>query len=237
MSDERFCRSRILYGDEAQIKIEAAKIAVCGVGAVGSFAIEALARIGVGAFELFDFDKVEITNINRQLAALSSTIGRGKAEVIAERIKDINPNAQVKVSKMFIDAQNCADVINCGASVIVDAIDSLASKTVLIAAALKAGVPIVSSMGAARKTDPSLIATAELFKTFNCPMAARMRKTLRAEGFKKANMCVFSTEIPPRETHVSKHGEPKKIGSTPIVTGAFGLHLARLALDEILKDG
>ena len=123
MSGGRFSRSAMLYGKEAQAKIESASAAICGVGAVGSFALEALARIGIGKFYLFDFDAVEISNINRQLCALTSTIGKKKVEVAAARVADINPAAKVLCFEKFIGESNCADIINCSPDVIVDAID------------------------------------------------------------------------------------------------------------------
>lgn len=236
MSGGRFSRSAMLYGKEAQAKIESASAAICGVGAVGSFALEALARIGIGKFYLFDFDAVEISNINRQLCALTSTIGKKKVEVAAARVEDINPAAKVLCFEKFIGESNCADIINCSPDVIVDAIDSISSKAALISSALRAGVPVVSSMGAARRTDASKICVARLFKTFNCPMAARLRKQLRALGVEKAPVeCVFSSEAAPANTHETSGDGKKIVGSTPIVTGIFGLRLAGLALDEILK--
>ncbi len=238
MISPEFSRSAILYGGDAQKKIESATVAVCGVGAVGSFALEALARIGVGSFVLVDADTVDVSNINRQLCALHSTIGKSKTAVMRERVRDINPNARVEIVDRFIDESNCAEFVGLCPDVIVDAIDSLAPKAALAAAALSEGVPIVSSMGAARKTDPLKVAVAELFKTHSCPMAARMRKELRARGFKKGQPCVFSTEIPEAASHVkSGAADAKKIiGSTPIVTGTFGLVLANLALAQILNS-
>lgn len=185
MISPEFSRSAILYGGDAQKKMESATVAVCGVGAVGSFALEALARIGVGSFVLVDADTVDVSNINRQLCALHSTIGKSKTAVMCERVRDINPNARVEIVDRFIDESNCAEFVGLCPDVIVDAIDSLAPKAALAAAALSEGVPIVSSMGAARKTDPLKVAAAELFKTHSCPMAARMRKELRARGIQK----------------------------------------------------
>ncbi len=229
----QFSRSAMLYGDEAQKKIESASVMVCGVGAVGTFALEALARVGVGNFILVDSDVVEITNINRQLCALHSTLGKSKTLVMRDRILDINPRAKVELFDEFIDARNVEKFVGLSPSVIVDAIDSISSKVELAVLALNRGVPIVSSMGAARKTDPSLVETSELFKTKNCPLASRMRKEMRARGFKKAQMCVYSTELVSSESRVE--GEKKIIGSTPVVTGIFGLFLAQLALAEIIK--
>ncbi|MBQ6534125.1 MAG: tRNA threonylcarbamoyladenosine dehydratase [Opitutales bacterium] len=238
MNAERFSRSGALYGAGAREKLASAKVAVFGVGAVGSFAAEALARLGVGEFVLVDFDKVEPSNINRQLCALGSTIGMRKTEVMRSRILDINPDAKVSAINELVSSDNAAEFASLGANVIADAIDSIAPKAALCAAALSAGAPIVSSMGAARRKDPSKVETAELFKTRGCPLAARLRKELRARGFSKGQPCVFSAEEISPETHVASgsEGGGKIVGSTPVVTGVFGLFLAHLALKQILEE-
>lgn len=238
MSDARFSRSKILYGDAAQERFANAHVAVCGIGAVGGFALEALARVGVGHFSLYDFDVVDISNINRQICALSSTVGKAKAEIAQARVSDINPSAKIEVHKKFLDADSVGEIMAAKPDVVIDAIDSLSSKVALIASALGAGVPIVSSMGAARKTDVSQILCAKLSKSFNCPMAAKIRKRLRQQGVKAENMCVFSKEIPSEESHLQSGGEgqSKIIGSSPVITGIFGLMLADLAIKEILKQ-
>lgn len=237
MIQPEFSRSTILYGEDAQLKIESATVMVCGVGAVGSFALEALARLGVGNFVLIDSDTVDLSNINRQLCALHSTVGKSKTAVMRARVLDINPRATVEISDRFVDDSNCGEFVSLRPDVIVDAIDSLAPKASLAAAALSAGVPIVSSMGAARRRNPALVETAELFSTRGCPMASRMRKEMRSRGFRKGQMCVFSAEQVDASSHVrSGSGVSKKImGSSPIITGIFGLTLANLALDVILS--
>ncbi len=229
----RFSRSEILYG--SQKIFEGAKVALCGVGAVGSFAAEALARLGVGEFELFDFDVVEESNINRQIIALTSTLGKNKAELMSERILDINPSAKVKChSNFFIDGSNALEVAQCGADVVADAIDSLSSKISLIAACKGSGVSVVSSMGAARRRDPSKIFRADISKTFNCPLASKLRKGLRERGICSGVECVFSSELPDPKSHIVS-GRDKVVGSSPIVTGIFGLRLAELCVEEILS--
>ncbi len=225
----------MLYGEQAQEKIESASVMICGVGAVGSFVAEALARVGIGKFILVDCDVVELSNINRQLCALHSTLGKSKTSVMRDRILDINPRAQVEVFDEFIDAENVEKFVGLSPNIIVDAIDSISSKVELIATALSKGVEIVSSMGAARKTDASLVEVAELFKTKNCPLAARIRKEMRGRGFKKAQMCVYSTELVTESSRVENSDGKKVIGSTPVVTGVFGLLLAQLALESIIK--
>ncbi len=237
MSAPQFSRSAMLYGEDAQKKIESATVMVCGIGAVGTFAVEALARIGVGNFILVDSDVVDVSNINRQICALHSTVGRSKTSVMRERVRDINPLVNVEIVDKFIDESNCIGFVELSPDVIVDAIDSLAPKAALAAAALMAGVGIVSSMGAARRTNPALVETAELFKTYNCPVASRMRKEMRLRGFSKGQQCVFSRELCGESSHLTSGSADfkKVIGSTPIVTGVFGLMLANLALDSILR--
>ena len=235
MSNGQFSRSAMLYGADAQKKIESASVMICGVGAVGSFATEALARIGVGKFILVDSDSVAESNINRQLCALHSTIGKRKTDVMCDRILDINPNAKVETFAEFIDASNVSRFVQMRPNVIVDAIDSISVKADLACTALSEGVPIVSSMGAGRKTNPALVEVSQIFKTYNCPLASRMRKELRLRGFKRADLkCVFSSELTTSETHITSENSEKIIGSTPMVTGVFGLMLANLALEHIV---
>lgn len=235
MIPERFSRTAVLLGESACEKIASARAVVCGVGAVGSFAAEALARTGVGEFELWDFDAVEESNVNRQLCALSSTLGRPKAEVVRDRILDINPAARVEVRAEFIGAENALSVVGNPAEgrIVVDAIDSIASKAALIFSAAEAGVAIVSSMGAARRRDPSHIMSADIMKTFGCPVAARVRKILRSLGYSGGCRCVFSDEPAPKSSHLSAGAGVKVVGSCAVVAGVFGLRLAGLALSEI----
>lgn len=234
-----FSRSEILYGEAAQDKFRRARVAVCGTGAVGTFAVEALARMGIGGFRLIDSDTVDVSNINRQLCALHSTIGRKKTDVVRARVLDINPDADVKTFDFFICAETLESVFGEKPDVIVDAIDSLEPKALLIKEAVSRGVPIVSSMGAARKKDPLRIKVGDIFETRVCPVAARMRRELRAFGMSKGCMCVYSEEAVSEESHLKSGAENTKkiIGSTPVVTGAFGLVLANLAVEEILSRG
>ncbi len=233
-----FQRTNLLYGDGVCEKLQNAVVVVCGVGAVGSFACEALARLGVGKFYLFDFDVFESSNINRQLCALHSTIGKNKVEVQRARILDINPTAKVEARNVFIDEYIAREIVALAPTVVVDAIDSIASKVALASCALESGVAFVSSMGAARRKNPLEVSTADIFKTMGCPLAARIRKQLRKNGVRKGFKCVFSKELVLKETHISgkdfQSNNEKMIGSSVITTGVFGLNLANLALEEIL---
>ncbi len=233
---EIFSRSAILYGNDALERIANASISLCGLGAVGGYTLEVLARLGVGNFRLFDFDTVEPSNINRQLCALTSTVGKLKTELWRERILDINPKARVEIFNEFIDAANIDKIVS-GVDVVVDAIDTISSKALVIEGAWKASVAVVSSMGAARRVNPLNVCVADIFKTKFCPLASRLRKELRKVEIKGECQCVYSNEALLPETHLNGDGENAKkiIGSSPIVTGVFGLNLANLALIKILE--
>lgn len=239
MSDNRFLRFNILMGDSACQKLASAKVLVCGVGAVGGFAVEILARCGVGNFLIADCDKFELSNINRQICALESTLGMSKTQVQKNRILDINPAANVEIFDGFIDKNSIPKLLEYRPDVLTDAIDTISSKIELIKSAILSDIYVVSSMGAARRTDASFIKTASLSKSFGCPMAARVRKDLRAQNVDISKCeCVFSDESAKPESHIqSGAGSAKKImGSSPIVTSIFGIRLADLAISKILKD-
>lgn len=224
MSD-RLTRCRLLIGDEKITKLANSTVMVVGCGAVGSFAIEALARCGVGNIILIDFDVIEETNINRQIFATDSTIGHKKVAVAHERIADINPNIKVTALDMFFDDK--AD-ISIRPDFIIDAIDTVDSKIALYRWALANKIPFISSMGAARKTDPKYIKIDKLSRTFACPLAARIRKIVREEHLGDFPV-VFSTEAP------VPHGKSdKNFGSIITVTGAFGLYVANYAIQKLI---
>lgn len=204
---QRFDRVARLYGEQAVLRLAQARVAVFGVGGVGSFAAEALARSGVGHIRLVDFDKVCVTNTNRQLQALASTTGRPKAALLAARLRDINPDATVEAVREFYDEEH-ADVLLAttwpGATntfdYVIDCIDSLSAKAHLIATCRGRGIPIVAAMGAGGKTDPTRIRVTDLGRTEMCPLAHQLRKCLRQKhGFarernKMGVLAVFSDE-------------------------------------------
>ena len=237
----RFSRSAMLYGADSAEAFARARVAVCGVGAVGSFALEALARVGVGEFLLVDFDVVEESNINRQLCALSGTLGEKKTRVMRERVLEINPQVRVDIFDAYIDSGNVGEIVAWKPDVVVDAIDSADSKCALLIACADSGIAAVSSMGAARRKNPLAVRTGDIFDTFGCPLASRVRRGLRAAGVPRgAVMCAFSAEAPAEGSHMSCAGGGRKkiVGSTPVVTGTFGLVLADLAIGAILgKSG
>lgn len=244
MTGDRFRRTRLLIGQEGLDRLAEARVLVVGLGAVGSFAVEALARSGVGCLRLVDSDTVEESNCNRQLFALTSTIGHAKCQIARNRVLDINPNCTVDARQCFADAKSIPGLIEDRPDIVIDAIDSLSSKVDLIAAAVEAGLPVISSMGAARKRDPSMIRVADIAQTSVCPLAAAVRQKLRKRGVNKAVTCVYSTEPaapdsierPQGDATVENLHARAPMGSLPTITGIFGLMLANAALDRLLAD-
>ncbi|HEX2985811.1 MAG TPA: tRNA threonylcarbamoyladenosine dehydratase [Caproiciproducens sp.] len=190
-----FSRTQLLLGEEAMAKLKNATVAVFGIGGVGTFTVEALARSGIGTLELFDDDKICLTNVNRQLIATRKTIGKQKVDVMSERVKDINPNAEVVCHTCFYTAENADEFDLSKYSYIVDAIDTVSSKLELIVRAQKANVPIISCMGAGNKLDPTKFEVADIYSTSVCPLARVMRHELKARGVKKLKV-VYSKEPP-----------------------------------------
>ena len=181
MSDP-FIRTRLLVGDEPLDRLRRARVAVFGVGGVGGCCVEALARAGVGTLHLYDDDTVSESNLNRQLAALHSTIGQPKAEVMAQRVRDINPDCQVRAIRMFYLPQNAGQVDLSQYDYVVDAIDLVSCKLDLIETALARNLPIISALGTGTKLDASLLRVSDISKTEGCPLARVIRKELRARG-------------------------------------------------------
>lgn len=190
-----FSRTQLLLGKEAMDKLKNARVAVFGIGGVGTFVVEALARCGVGSFTLFDDDKVCLTNINRQLIATRKTIGKKKVDVMAERIADINPKAAVETHACFYLPENADQFDLSGYDYVVDAIDTVSAKIELIVRAKAAGVPIISSMGAGNKLNPTMLEVADIYKTSMDPLAKVMRHELKKRGIKKLKV-VYSKEKP-----------------------------------------
>ncbi len=188
-----FSRAQLLLGKQAMDVLAASRVAVFGIGGVGSFAAEAIARAGVGVIDVFDDDKVCLTNINRQLIALHSTIGKPKVEVMRDRILDINPRCKVTTHACFYGVETADDVDLSVYDYIIDAIDTVSSKLLLIERAAAANVPIVSCMGAGNKLDPTRLEVADITKTSVCPLARVMRKELKARGIAHLKV-VYSRE-------------------------------------------
>ncbi len=248
--ERQFLRIERFIGRENVELLKRKKVALIGLGAVGGFTLDALARSAIGSFTIVDFDIISETNINRQILALHSTMGRKKTEVAKERILDINPEASVTALDVFAE-EGKYDEIFSGADIIIDAIDSLGPKISLLESAYRSGIPVISSMGAALRRDPSLIRVADLYDSWGCPLARSVRSGLRKRGIGRGIDVVFSPEkvdfkyIPPEEDDeiefddkILRRGRKRvMLGSLPTVTAIFGETLAHLALTKLLpKD-
>ena len=179
LHDGRFTRIERMVGREGLERLSRARVCVVGLGAVGSYATEALARAGVGRLRLIDFDEVRLSNINRQLYALQSTIGRKKCELARERVLEINPACDVEALDLFVHRDTVDAAIAGELTLVIDAIDSFTPKVVLLETVRKRGIPLIASMGAALRTDPTLVRVGPLHEVHNCPLAAKIRKALR----------------------------------------------------------
>jgi len=192
----KFSRTEKLIGPEGINILATSKVAVFGIGGVGSFAVEALARAGIGSLMLVDFDDICLTNINRQIPALHSTLGRPKVEVMKERIADINPSAQVTAVKQFYSSENAENIFIYDWNYIVDAVDTVDAKVDLICRAKHFNIPIISSMGAGNRLEPYSLQVADISKTKGCPLARSVRSKLRKFGINSGVTVVFSPELP-----------------------------------------
>ena len=193
----QFSRTELLFGKEAMDILENSRVAVFGVGGVGGYTVEALVRSGVGAIDVIDDDKVCLTNLNRQIIATRKTIGQYKTDVCKERIHDINPNCEVTVHKCFFLPENAEEFPFAQYDYVVDAVDTVTAKIELVMKAKEMKVPIISSMGAGNKLDPSAFRVADIYKTKMCPLAKVMRRELKQRGVKKLKV-VYSEEKPTR---------------------------------------
>ena len=223
----RFQRTRLLLGAENFAKLQASTVAIFGIGGVGSFTAEALARSGVGHLVLIDKDDVDVTNINRQIHALSSTVGRSKVEVMRERILEINPAAEVDaVQKFYLPDEPAENFFICEYDYAVDAIDTISAKIELAVECQRRKIPLISSMGAGNKLDPTRFKVADIFQTSVDPIAKVMRKKLRERGVERLKV-VYSEEVP-RKIDAGD----KVIGSAAFVPSVAGLIMAA----EVVKD-
>ena len=227
--ETRLMRTRLLLGDEGVAKLQRARVMVVGCGAVGSYAIEALARAGVGHLKLVDFDSVSISNINRQLFALSSTVGKKKIEVAKNRIKDISADILVDIVDAFLDESN-ADEILSNVDYVIDAIDSRDSKIALYKTCLQKQIPFISSMGAALRMDETKIKIATLKKTSVCPLAGNLRQMCKKEKISMDFPVVYSTETP-----IKASQGHRQMGSLSTIPAIFGLILAHFIIQKIIK--
>lgn len=241
LMEHEFIRTETVLGKEAIERLRNAKVAVFGIGGVGSYAAEALARSGIGSFVLIDHDTVTISNINRQIIALHSTIGRKKIEVMKERILDINPKARIEVLPVFYTKEAFPYLLDDSISMVIDAIDSVQSKVDLIVAAQKLNIPIISSMGTGNKRDPSRLEIADIYATSVCPLARIMRRELKKREITSLPV-VYSREAPVKnfvaETNDENNENRKRLspGSTAFVPPAAGLLMASWAVERICEE-
>lgn len=235
----QFARTELLLGREAMERLAASRVAVFGLGGVGSYTVEALARSGVGALDLVDRDTVSLTNLNRQLYALHSTVGRYKADVARERVLDINPDCDVRVWKVFYLPETADQFDFSLYDYVVDAVDTVKAKLSIIERARAAGTPVISAMGAGSKLDPTAFRVADIFRTQGCPLARIMRSECKKRGIRHLKV-VFSPELPLRPKGGAAGGtgetpDPGRRdipGSVAYVPSAAGLIIA----GEVIRD-
>ena len=241
MNEAYFSRTELLAGQQGMQKLARTSVAVIGLGGVGSYSAEALARSGIGKFILIDFDVIEPSNINRQILALQSTIGKPKVEIMQQRIRDINPKAEVIIYQEVLDGNNQERLLE-GAEYCVDAIDSLSSKIGLLEFLLKNERKFISVMGAGNRLDPSQVHISTIDKSHNCPLARRVRKLLNKKGIRGHFPCVYSSELPIvpendvfNEEGVIKDRQRKVIGSISYLPAVMGLMAAAYVIRSILE--
>lgn len=248
---DRFLRTERLLGSERLQLLKEKKVTVIGLGAVGGYVVEGLVRSGISRLRVVDFDRVELSNINRQIYALESTIGEPKVELALKRIKDINPDCEVEGFDLFVHRDTLGQVLDNEPDLVIDAIDSVTPKAEVIATTYQAGLPLISSMGAALRLDPARVKIGDLFRTQGCPLARVMRSRLRKRNIRKGVLCVYSDEVPDFE-YIDPENEPSNervnlpvdgkrgrqrrvLGSLSTVTGIFGLTIANTAI-QLLTD-
>ena len=232
-------RTELLLGEEKLNLLRNANVLVVGVGGVGAYAAEMIVRSGVGRMTIADADKVSESNINRQLVALHSTIGREKCDILAERLKDINPDLQLTIVNRFIkDDETDALLDSSKFDYVVDAIDTLSPKLALIKGALDRGIPLVSSMGAGAKTDPTLMEIKDISKTHHCPLAHMLRKRLHKIGIKRGFWAVFSPE-PVREGAMilcEEQNKKSNVGTISYIPALFGIGCASVVVRDLVGE-
>ena len=245
---ERFTRTRCFLGDRKFGLLQQAMITIIGLGAVGGYAAEGLARAGIGRLRLVDFDTIQPSNINRQILALESSIGQAKVAVAKERINLINPKCKVEALQLFAADETLNEILSPAPDILIDAIDSLNPKVQLLVGAHNRKITTFSSMGAALRTDPTKIKTGDIMTSNHCPLAKHVRNRLRRRGVEDGIHCIYSTERVefnyqgPEETkqaaspYEDRGRKRNVLGSLPTITGIFGLTLANEVILHLTKD-
>ena len=232
--ENEFSREELLIGTEAIEKLKNSKVAIFGIGGVGSYVLEALARAGVQNFVLVDNDKISITNINRQIIATHKTLGKDKVEVAKDRVLDINPEAKIEIYKEFFTVESEAKYLNSSVSYIADCIDTVSSKIELIERANKLNIPIISSMGTGNKLDATKFEITDIYKTSVCPLAKVIRKELRKRNIKNLEV-IYSKEEPIKILKNEENIKGKQVpGSISYVPSVAGLMLAERIIKKLI---
>ena len=231
--DERFSRTAHLFGEEAMRRLASARVAVFGIGGVGGYAVEALARSGIGALDLIDSDRVELSNLNRQIIATQDTLGRLKTEVAEERVRRIHPDCIVRTRNVFYTEETAGSFDFSKYDYVLDAIDSVSGKLSLVLRAKESGVPILCAMGAGNKLDPTAFRIGDLSETSVCPLAKVMRRELKKRGVEHLKV-VYSQE-PPLAPPIRAEGK-RITGSTAFVPSVVGLIMAGEAIKDLIHQ-
>lgn len=234
--DNRFMRTEMLIASDGILKLKESKVLVFGVGGVGGYVVEALSRAGIGELHIVDYDKIDITNINRQIIALDNTVGQSKVYAFKERIRLINPECKVFIYNEKLDSDNYEKFLALKIDYIVDAIDMVSSKLLLAEFCEKKQIPLISSMGTANKFDPLQLRVSDIKKTQMCPLAKVIRKELKNRNVKKLKV-VYSEEKPVKPNQIEVNESPYKQvnGTMSFVPGAAGLIIASEVINDILK--
>ncbi|HKM93877.1 MAG TPA: tRNA threonylcarbamoyladenosine dehydratase [Prolixibacteraceae bacterium] len=231
-------RTELLLKKEQLEKLKNSHVLVVGLGGVGAYAAEMLCRAGVGKLTIVDGDEVELTNINRQLPATHSNIGKLKANILAERFRDINPKIEIEVIAEYIRDERMIEILQTNYDYIIDAIDTLAPKVFLIYHAVQRGLKIVSSMGSGGRMNPELVRASDISKSYNCRLAYILRKRLGKLGIREGVKVVFSSELVSKEAVVAEEGLNKKsaVGTISYMPPIFGCHIAGIAINDIINS-
>ena len=231
---EEFSRTELLLGNEAMEKLKKSSVIVFGVGGVGGHVVEALIRSGIGHIAIVDHDTVDVSNINRQLVALHSTIGRSKVEILKERLLDINPELEVEAIEKFYLPENEKDFDLSKYDYVVDAVDNMSAKISLVIRSNELGVPVISAMGAGNKLDPTKLEVSDIYKTSVDPLAKILRHELKKRNIKHLKV-VYSKEEPIKVESISEDNRRAIPGSTSFVPSAMGLIIASEVIKDLIK--